>query len=94
LFEYLEILPSLGSGVYVHVHDIFTPKDYLSEWLKDGINFWNEQYLLEAFLSNNDSFEIVLALNYIKHCEFELLKERCPVLDHSREPGSFWIKKK
>ncbi|WP_369410476.1 class I SAM-dependent methyltransferase [Pontibacter qinzhouensis] len=33
LFEYLEVLPTLKSGVIVHVHDIFTPKDYLNEWV-------------------------------------------------------------
>lgn len=94
LFEYLEILPSLNSGVFVHIHDIFTPKDYLPQWLTDGMNFWNEQYLLEAFLSHNESFEVVLSLNYLKHHDFELLKDRCPLLDESREPGSFWIKRK
>ena len=31
--EYLEILPQLQPGVYVHIHDIFTPRDYLPEWL-------------------------------------------------------------
>ena len=30
LFEYLEILPVLKEGVIVHIHDIFTPKDYLN----------------------------------------------------------------
>jgi hypothetical protein len=49
LFEYLEILPILQSGVLIHIHDIFTPKDYLEEWLSQEVRFWNEQYLLEAF---------------------------------------------
>jgi len=59
LFEYLEILPILNAGVFVHIHDIFTPKDYLSEWILDGKVFWNEQYLLEAFLSFNTCFKIM-----------------------------------
>ena len=29
LKEYLEIIPQLSPGVYVHVHDVFTPRDYL-----------------------------------------------------------------
>jgi predicted O-methyltransferase YrrM len=29
LFEYLELLPSLQKGVIVHLHDIFSPRDYL-----------------------------------------------------------------
>lgn len=55
LFEYLELLPSLNKGVIVHVHDIFSPKNYLKQWLQDEIWFWNEQYLLEAF------FHIIVA---------------------------------
>jgi hypothetical protein len=94
LYEYLHILPSLNSGVYIHVHDIFTPKDYLNEWLLDGINFWNEQYLLEAFLSNNKDYQIALALNFLKHNYYEDLSSRCPMLTMDREPGSFWIQKK
>lgn len=95
LFEFLEILPTLNSGVYVHIHDIFTPKDYSDEWILEDIRFWNEQYLLEAFLSNNNSFKIVGALNYLKHNHFEKLSSKCPVLakEPHREPGSFWLVK-
>lgn len=93
LFEYLQILPSLNSGVIVHIHDIFTPKDYLSDWLINGTIFWNEQYLLEAFLSLNNSYKIIGALNYLKHNYYNELAEKCPILTNDREPGSFWIKK-
>jgi hypothetical protein len=93
LFEYLEILPLLKKGVYVHIHDIFTPKNYLNQWTHNGINFWNEQYMLEAFLSNNSDFKIVLPLNLVKHELFDELKDKCPMLNADREPGSFWIKR-
>jgi hypothetical protein len=93
LMEYLEILPVLNPGVLVHIHDIFTPKDYLSEWLEKGTVFWNEQYLLEAFLSFNDRFKIVGALNFLKHHYFAELSEKCPFLSKDREPGSFWIRR-
>ncbi len=93
LFEYLTILPSLAKGVIVHIHDIFTPKDYLDQWLMKGKVFWNEQYLLEAFLSNNDAFEIIGALNYLKHNHYDDLAKVCPLLTHDREPGAFWMKK-
>lgn len=96
LFEYLEILPQLNSGVIIHVHDIFTPKDYLDEFVFDNHYLWNEQYLLEAFLTNNNSFEIIGALNYLRHHHFYDLSEKCPILKRqlSREPGSFWMVKK
>lgn len=92
--EYLEILPLLNPGVFVHVHDIFTPKDYLDEWVIDRVKLWNEQYLLEAFLTLNDRFRIVGALNFLKHHYPAELKAKCPVLASEferREPGSFWF---
>lgn len=96
LFEYLEILPLLNPGVFIHIHDIFTPKDYLDIWVKERVLFWNEQYLLEAFLSFNNAFEIVGAVNFLMHHYPDELLKKCPVLslEKGREPGSFWIKRK
>ena len=93
LFEYLELLPSLRRGVFVHVHDIFSPYDYPEKWLKHETKFWNEQYLLEAFLSHNSSWEIVGAINYLHHYFPERLRAVAPFLTRDREPGSFYIKK-
>jgi hypothetical protein len=62
-YEFLEILPSLKRGVWVHVHDIFFPHDYPAEWLLKRRLALNEQYLLEAFLAFNRGFEVALA-NY------------------------------
>lgn len=92
LKEYLEIFPRLASGVYIHIHDIFTPKDYLQKWATDDVKFWNEQYLLEALLSNSGRYEVVAALNYLKHNHFQNLKRVCPYLTDDREPGSFYIR--
>lgn len=96
LFEYLEILPSLNKNVIIHIHDIFTPKDYPDDWVKDEIRLWNEQYLFEAFMSNNNDFEIIGALNYLSHNYTELLFEKCPVLKEQEgklPPSSMWIRK-
>lgn len=89
---YLEVLPLLAPGVIVHVHDIFSPRDYLERWLVDDVKFWNEQYLLEAFLSCNPHFEIMAALNTLKMDHFEKLKQVCPLLHEKSEPGSFYIR--
>jgi predicted O-methyltransferase YrrM len=91
--EYLEILPILRSGVIVHVHDIFSPRDYPKEWIVDSMLLWNEQYLLEAFLTNNDRWSIMAALNLLKHREFDAIKRVCPYLTKDREPGSFYIQR-
>ena len=93
LFEYLEILPSLNKGVIIHIHDIFTPRDYLDEWF--GENFWNEQYLLEAFLTFNRDFRIIGATNYLSHKYNKLFSSKCPIykIQSGREPGSFYMVK-
>lgn len=93
LTEFLEILPRLSSGVIVHVHDIFSPRDYASSAIIEKVSFWNEQYLLEAFLTENRRWEIIGALNFLRHAHFDALKDVCPYLDISREPGSFYIRK-
>lgn len=95
LFEYFEILPVLKPGVLIHIHDIFSPKDYLAEWIQ-SVCFWNEQYLLEAFLSYNSEFKVIGALNFLKHHYPNELTAACPVLREqfeSREPGSFWLRR-
>ena len=58
LCEFLEILPLLNKGVVVHIHDIFTPKDYPADWIFNEHRLWNQQHLLQAFLSNNSRFRI------------------------------------
>jgi len=93
LFEYLEILPNLQLGVLIHIHDIFTPKDYLDDWIFKEHLFWNEQYLVEAFLSFNTDFKIICALNFLYHNYNNLLSEKFPILamQKNREPGSLWL---
>jgi predicted O-methyltransferase YrrM len=95
LYEFLEILPALQKGVIIHVHDIYSPKDYPEKLLVEDVMFWNEQYILEAFLTCNPDFEIIGALNYLKfHYEQEMYA-KLPVLRKMQDqvPGSFWIKK-
>lgn len=93
LFEYLQVLPALKVGVIVHVHDIFSPRDYPAEWVVDEVRFWNEQYLLEAFLTSNSDWKIIGALNFLRHNHFEELSATCPYLNEEREPGSFYIQR-
>jgi len=93
LREFLEILPRLAGGVLVHIHDIFTPHDYPEKWLREDRRLWNEQYLLEAFLSYNSRFEVICATNWLKHHHFEAFTRACPMmaLNPDHEPGAFWI---
>ena len=64
-YEYLEILPRLNKGVLVSFHDIFLPAEYRKGWVMRDHCFWNEQYLLQAFLAFNSSFRILWAGSYM-----------------------------
>lgn len=75
---FLEILPALPVGVYVHVHDIFLPDDYPPRITN---RFYNEQQLVAAFLYGNRDFEVVLPVHY--------LYER----GYCLEGVSFWLKR-
>jgi hypothetical protein len=93
--EYLEILPRLNKGVVIHVHDIFLPLDYSKEWVVRDHNFWNEQYLLQAFLIFNDHFEVLWAGNYM-HLKYPgKLESAFGSYKRTEEKGrkSFWMRK-
>jgi len=59
VYEFFEILPKLPKGVIVHMHDIFYPADYPRDAVLKFLWFWSEQYLLEALLTSNSSFEVL-----------------------------------
>jgi len=74
-FLYLKVLPILKPGVIIHIHDIFLPKTYPKKWLEEKLVFWNEQFLLHAFLIGNKNFEVLLS-NYFMSLNYpELLTE-------------------
>ena len=92
VYEYLNMLGRLQKGVLIHVHDIFTPRDYPDAWVLDDRRLRNEQYLLEAFLCFNPAFKIIGALNWLWHSHSDRLDRACPLLlMNGGEPGSFWF---
>ncbi len=94
LYEILEVLGRLKPGVIVHIHDIFTPRDYRFGTVFDSQLFWNEQYILEAFLSYNPRYKILCAVNHLHKTYPEALKKVCPNLTHyDSDPCSFWIER-
>ncbi|MBN1185857.1 MAG: hypothetical protein JXB49_26485 [Bacteroidales bacterium] len=60
------ILPILGKGVKVHLHDIYYPFEYPKEYFFEG-KYWNEIYFWKAFLMFNEAFEIELFNSYFEH---------------------------
>ncbi len=96
LLEILELLPELRPGVAVHFHDVFTPWHYPKSWLVDELKLWNEQYVLEAFLSCNREFRVVAALHWLSRAHAADFARVFPVYarrEHPWCPGSFWIER-
>jgi hypothetical protein len=92
-YLFLEVLPRLKPGVIVHVHDIFLPFDYRRDWIMEEFRFWTEQYLLQAFLTFNSEFEVLMANSYLSHCHKDGLQATFPSL-RSWGGGSFWMRRK
>lgn len=100
-YEYLEILPRLNKGVIVHIHDIFLPAEYPKKWVLGMHRFWNEQYLLQAFLAFNGAFEVLWAGSYMHLRHRNQLEKASSSYNRdtvwaTHVPGatSFWIRKK
>lgn len=91
-FEFLEIIPRLRKGVIIHVHDIFLPAEYPRDWILKDHNFYNEQYLLQAFLAFNDSFEVLWAGSFMHLSHSQELQTAFDSY-HGGWPGSFWMRK-
>ncbi len=88
---FLEVLPRLNPSVVVHIHDIFLPRDYPKEWVISLKHSWNEQYLLQAFLSFNHEYKIIWASNYIfRHYPGEL---SAVAGDYGVWPCSIWLQR-
>ncbi len=102
-YLFLEVLPRLKPGVIVHVHDIFLPFEYRRDWVMDEFRFWSEQYLLQAFLTFNSEFEVLMANRYLAHRYLGDLKAAFPSLEKLKATlpnsvrwggGSFWMRRK
>lgn len=94
LYELLHILPHLASGVYIHIHDVFTPYLYPKDWLSNAVYFWNEQFFLESILVHSKEFKIIGSLYYLLKNHKEEMDQHFPMMKAlGNQPGSFWIQK-
>lgn len=88
---FFHVLPRLRPGVIVHVHDIFFPFEYPDHWL-DERRSWNENYLLRAFLTHSDTFEIMLFSSWLWEMHPELVTKYLPQAA-AEQPGNIWLRK-
>jgi hypothetical protein len=91
---FLEVIPRLPPGVLVHVHDICLPYDYGAEILD---RFYNEQYLLAAYLIAEGGHVRVLLPSLFISYDQELKSILDPIWalprlrDVDRRGGAFWF---
>lgn len=94
-YEFLELVPRMKPGVYVHVHDIFFPGEYPFNWVVRRRLFLNEQYVLQAFLAFNSEFEVTLSLYFLHKRHPELLQQLFPSYDPATvSPAGFWMRRR
>ncbi len=94
VYEVLDVLPSLASGVVVHFHDVFLPAEYPRSWILDHHRFWNEQYLLQAFLAFNSEFEVLLATGALHSLRPHLLRRAFRRYVEGVQPASLWLRRR
>jgi hypothetical protein len=93
LVLFQSIIPRLPVGAMVHVHDIFTPRDYPEKWLRVERRLWNEQYLLEVLLTNSQRYRTLLALNWLANEHRAALTAAFPKMAEfpDAQPGAYWF---
>lgn len=86
---FLDILPKLPKGVYIHLHDIFLPQNYPNDpdW-----NWWafNEQQLLAVLLSGG-AYKPVFASAYVRAKHPQMLSALLAPLHPRGLESSFWF---
>jgi hypothetical protein len=98
-FLILDVLPVLKPGVLCHFHDIPFPYEYSKAYFTNPSFrvFWTESYLLQAFLSFNSAFEILLPMNFLMTDHKGTFDESWEHYDpevHKESSHSFWIRRK
>lgn len=95
-YEILDIVPRLKVGALVHWHDIMIPGDYSKEWIESGTKFWNESYMVHAFMLNNKCFEVVWASRFMQlnySADLSGVFSYFNPSDPAQQLSSFWIKR-
>jgi hypothetical protein len=64
LHLYLRILPAIHANITVQVHDINLPETLSLQQMRDQQIFWNEQYLLYAYMCGNAQARAIYGSRY------------------------------
>jgi hypothetical protein len=101
-FLYLEVLPTLNVGVVVHIHDAPFPYNipypprlwvFSQEWPM----LWNEAMVVQAFLSFNSNFRIIMSTPLIRSFDEDFLRKSIPIYESiEQNPNTFsslWLRR-
>ncbi len=87
---YLRLIPQIRKKIFIHVHDIFLPFGMPFDWVYNKKIHWTEQYLLFAFLLDNQKTEVLFGSNVNREYNKPLLDK---LMGGKKESGggSFWF---
>lgn len=94
-FLFLQVIPRLKPGVIVHIHDIYIPYEYPRVHFHGRQKlFWNEQYLLQALLTDNPRLEVLLPGFFVQKDMETEFAAAFPAFDPAkhRRTSSFWMR--
>ncbi len=90
LHIYLRVLPEIVSDITVHVHDVYLPGPMPINMLREQQIYWNEQYLLYAYMLDNPRVRTLFGSRY--HIA-ENFNQITAFMHGQYQPGgaSFWF---
>jgi hypothetical protein len=86
----LRLLPFISKNIVVHAHDIFLPNTLPLHFMRELQVFWNEQYLLYAYMLRNPTTKVLYGSSY----HFKKNRDLLEKFMHGRMTaggGSFWF---
>jgi len=101
-FLYLEVVPALHVGVVFHIHDVPFPYNipYPPQLWVFGQKWpmlWNEAMVVQAFLSFNSSFKVIMSTPLIRYFDEEFLRKSIPIYESiDQNPNTFsslWLRR-
>jgi hypothetical protein len=102
-YLFLEVLPRLKPGVFVHIHDVPFPYNVpfpADTWLfgERWPVYWNEAMVVQTFLTFNSAFEVLLSTPMIRFEDEPFLSRRFPdyvPVAHDPNPSSsLWLRRR
>jgi hypothetical protein len=87
-------VPKLKVGAVIHWHDIMLPMNYWKDWTHTGTQFWNESYMLHAFLLFNETYQIIWASRYMHLRHASNIAASIPSFQPDKHRiTSFWLQR-